>query len=74
MYSLSEEAGEYESSDTEELSKEVLARANVESERPENQLREESTEETKESNNNGSLDEFGKDEDSPCTNSDADKN
>lgn len=73
MYSLSEEAGERESSDTEELSKEVLARANVEKERPGNKLREESPEKTQETNNSGSLDEFEEDKDSPCTNSDADK-
>ncbi|XP_017273722.1 short transient receptor potential channel 4 [Kryptolebias marmoratus] len=79
MYSLSEEAGESGSSDTEEQSKEVMAKAKVEKELPGNKLGEESPENTKDTNINHSLDEFGEkqiteeDKNSPCTDSDADK-
>lgn len=80
MYSLSEEAGESESSGAEEPSKEVMAQANVEKELPGNKLIEESPENTKETNINHSLDEFREeqtteeDKDSHCSASDMDKN
>lgn len=78
MYSLSEEAGESESSGAEEQSKEVTARANVEKELPGNKLTEESPENTKETNISHSLGEFREnqtteeDKDSPCAASDVD--